>query len=149
MLKYIYGEKPALNWIWRSGNFFLNSWEIVKLGLDSDNFSAWELGESWNLTLSSNDNNSHMFQEAIFFQATNITKVHKWKKNVWQRWKKRRVNKLTIKIKMDTVWDLLYEKSIEKLFTLFTRNTIRTIYNIPYTVLTSMSNLSLVFRLWS
>ena len=35
-------EKPALNWIGRSGNF-LNIWEIVKHGVDGDNFLAWEL----------------------------------------------------------------------------------------------------------
>ena len=25
-------------------SFFLNGWELVKLGLDSDNLLAWELG---------------------------------------------------------------------------------------------------------
>ena len=40
VLKICMQEKSALNLIGKSGNFSSNDWKIIKLGLDSDNFSA-------------------------------------------------------------------------------------------------------------
>ena len=42
-------------------SFFLNGWDIVKLGSDSDNFSALELGGSHEILLFGNNNKNHVW----------------------------------------------------------------------------------------
>ena len=37
-MKDVTGKKSALNWVSRSGNFFLNTGKIIKLGIDSEDF---------------------------------------------------------------------------------------------------------------
>ena len=50
------------------------------------------------------------FEKLFFFQATKYNKACEWKKMYNKDDKKRRVYKLTIKIEMATVQNLLYKK---------------------------------------